>query len=153
MQTSGLQRCKNTKQLCWKSERIPLVHTYSPALPYISSMLLKQLPVIRTSKTRCRKAAPEPPTEPVCHRSTNLKDMLVYSTTALRNINPGFSPCNNCRCKTRPLFNQNCFFSIIHRGSNMHNQPEPLLLLSKRHLSHHIQSMQQTKRWPDVTNT
>ena len=35
-------------------------------------------------------------------RPTNLKDMLVHSTTTPPNINPGFSSCNSCRCKTCP---------------------------------------------------
>ena len=91
----ALQRRQNKDT---QAERIPLVHTYNPALPNISSILLKHLPVLHSSY-RCRKAIPEPPMA-AFRRPTNLKDMLVHSTTTPPNINPGFSPCNSCRCKT-----------------------------------------------------
>ena len=50
-----------------------------------------------------------------------------------------------------PQHSRNRFLSLIHRRSNIQNQPEPLLLLSQRHLPHHMQSMQQTICRPDVT--
>ena len=93
----ALQRRQNKDT---QAERIPLVHTYNPALPNISSILLKHLPVLHSSY-RCRKAIPESPMA-AFRRPTNLKDMLVHSTSTPKNINPGFSPCNSCRCKTCP---------------------------------------------------
>ena len=100
----ALQRRQNRDT---QAERIPLVHTYNPALPNISSILLKHLPVLHSSD-RCRKAIPEPPMA-AFRRPTDLKDMLVLSTTAPQNINPGFSPCNSCRCKTCPNQSLSCY--------------------------------------------
>ena len=86
---------KNTE-----TERILLVLTYNQALPSISTILLKDLKVLHLS-VRCRKPIQEPPMA-AFRRPTNLKDMLVHSTTAPQNNEPGFSQCNNSRCKTCP---------------------------------------------------
>ena len=98
--TSRPQALQRRQDKDTQAERIPLVHTYNPALPNISSILLKHLPVLHSSD-RCRKAILEPPMA-AFRRPTNLKDMLVHSTTTPPNTNPGFSPCNSCRCKTCP---------------------------------------------------
>ena len=93
----ALQRHQNKNT---QAERIRLVHTYNPALPNISSILLKHLPVLHTSE-RCRKAIQALPMA-TFRGPINLKDMLLHSTTGPQNIDPGFSPRNDCRCKTCP---------------------------------------------------
>ena len=75
--TSRPQALQRRQDKDTQAERIPLVHTYNPALPNISSILLKHLPVLHSSD-RCRKAILEPPMA-AFRRPTNLKDMLVHS--------------------------------------------------------------------------
>ena len=68
-------------------------------------------------------------------RPTNLKDMLVHSTTPPQNIKPGFSPCNNYLCKTCPNTTDNHPPTVKHIEST---RASPVTLTTSSTSSHAI---------------